>query len=197
MRSWVRDRLPPRLLLHVLLEPGVQIPDHGAEPTTRSPERSTTSRSTPCVDGWFGPKLTWRTSLRVHEVDRNLERGRDRAGCASRCRSFRLGDRHHRLRRTDRLAAERVVLTERMPFPVVFHQDPAEVRVAVEGDAHHVVGLALVPVGGRPDLDHAGHALTVLEPELDADDVRTRNRQQVVVEREAGGLRVRPAREAL
>src|SRR5207247_2263042 len=31
-------------------------------PTTRSPERSTTSRSTPCVDGWLGPKLTWRTS---------------------------------------------------------------------------------------------------------------------------------------
>src|SRR5918998_2126094 len=31
-------------------------------PTTVSPFRSTTRRSTPCVDGWFGPKLTWSTS---------------------------------------------------------------------------------------------------------------------------------------
>jgi hypothetical protein len=54
----VRDRLPPRLLLHVLLEAGVQVADHRSRPTTCSPSRSTTSRSTPCVDGWFGPKLT-------------------------------------------------------------------------------------------------------------------------------------------
>ena len=28
----VRDRLPPRLLLHVLLEAGVEVADHGLEP---------------------------------------------------------------------------------------------------------------------------------------------------------------------
>ena len=31
-------------------------------PTTSSPWRSTIRRSTPCVDGWFGPKLTRRRS---------------------------------------------------------------------------------------------------------------------------------------
>ena len=59
----VRDRLPPRLLLHVLLEAGVEVADHraaGRRPSRRA--RSMTSRSTPCVDGWFGPKLTSRTS---------------------------------------------------------------------------------------------------------------------------------------
>ena len=39
----VRDRLPPRLLLHVLLEARVQVADTARSPTTRSPERSTTS----------------------------------------------------------------------------------------------------------------------------------------------------------
>ena len=31
-------------------------------PTTRSPSSETTSRSTPCVEGWFGPKLISRMS---------------------------------------------------------------------------------------------------------------------------------------
>ncbi len=31
-------------------------------PVTSSPYRSTMSRSTPWVDGWFGPKLIVRTS---------------------------------------------------------------------------------------------------------------------------------------
>ena len=59
-------------------KPVCRYPITARSPTTRSPERSTTSRSTPCVDGWFGPKLTWRTSSGSREVDRNLERGRDR-----------------------------------------------------------------------------------------------------------------------
>ena len=58
----VRDRLPPRLLLHVLLEAGVEVADDGPDADDRSPSRSTTRRRTPCVDGWFGPKLTWRMS---------------------------------------------------------------------------------------------------------------------------------------
>src|SRR6187401_2364305 len=84
-----------------------------------------------------------------------------------------------------------------MALPVVLHQDPAEVRVAVEGNAHHVVGLPFVPVGGRPDLDHARHALSVVDPHLDADDLTPGNLEQVVVDGEAGGLRSRRSRKAL
>jgi hypothetical protein len=46
-------------------KPVCRYPTTAASPTTSSPCRSTTSRSTPCVDGWFGPKLTVRTSSDV------------------------------------------------------------------------------------------------------------------------------------
>src|SRR5439155_7495098 len=68
----------------------------------------------------------------------------------------------------DRLAAERVVLAQGVALPVVLHQDPGEVRVALGADAHQVPGLALVPVGGRPDRDDARNRLAVVEPDLDA-----------------------------
>ena len=37
-------------------------PITASSPVTSSPYRSTISRSTPCVDGWFGPKFTVITS---------------------------------------------------------------------------------------------------------------------------------------
>src|SRR5688572_19253042 len=93
-----------------------------------------------------------------------------------------------------RLSAERVVLAERMPVPVVLHEDADEVRVALELDAHHVPGLPLVPVGGRPDGDEARHGLAVLEPDLEADPGRLGGTglepEQVVGDREAVRLRV-------
>ncbi len=48
-------------------------------PTTVSPSRSTISRSTPCVDGWFGPKLIRRMSSLPCFVGGDLEDRRDRA----------------------------------------------------------------------------------------------------------------------
>src|SRR4051812_49445245 len=80
-----------------------------------------------------------------------------------------------------------------MALPVVLHQDPPEVRVAHDPDAHHVPGLALVPVGGRPDLHDARDRLVLVEPSLDAHAAAARDAQQVVVHREA--LRL-PLREA-
>ena len=41
-----------------------------------------------------------------------------------------------------------------MPHPVVGQQDAARVGMPLEADAHQVVGLALVPVGRRPDVGH-------------------------------------------
>ncbi len=50
-------------------------------------------------------------------------------------------------------AAERVVLALRVAHPVVGHLDAGQRRVPVEDDAEEVVGLALVPVVGRIDLE--------------------------------------------
>jgi hypothetical protein len=70
--------------------------------------------------------------------------------------------------------------------------------MAVEPDAHHVEGLPLVPVGGRPNRHDAGDALAVLEPHLDADGGRSpADCQQVVVDGEPGRLRIRRSRVAL
>src|SRR5689334_20128378 len=98
----------------------------------------------------------------------------------------------------DGLAADRVVLAQRVPLPVVVHDDPREVRVALDADAHQVPGLALVPVGGRPDLDDARHRLAVVDPHLEPEPRRTRpQREQVVAHREALGLAFGENLEAL
>src|SRR4051812_50090643 len=72
-----------------------------------------------------------------------------------------------------------------MALPVVLHQDPAEVRVALDPDAHHVPGLTLVPVRGRPDGHDARDRLVLVEPDPDAYAARTRDRDQLVIHREA------------
>ena len=70
--------------------------------------------------------------------------------------------------------------------------------MAVEADAHHVEGLSLVPVGGRPDRHDARDALAVLDPDLDADGRRSRpDRCQVVVDGKPGRLRLRRSRVPL
>src|SRR6478735_3463 len=53
----------------------------------------------------------------------------------------------------DGLAADREVAPLRPADVVVGHQDPGQVRVAVEDDAEEVEGLALLEVGGREELD--------------------------------------------
>ena len=63
----------------------------------------------------------------------------------------------------NRLAADRVVLAQRVPCPVVLHDDAAQIRVPLDRDAHQVVGLALVPVRGRPDADDARDRLAVVD----------------------------------
>src|SRR5919206_3469435 len=101
-------------------------------------------------------------------------------------------------READGLAADRVVLAQRVPLPVVVHDDPRQVGVALDADAHQVPGLALVPVGGRPYLDDARHRLAVVDPHLEAEPRRARaEREQVVAHREALRLELRHGLEAL
>jgi hypothetical protein len=85
-----------------------------------------------------------------------------------------------------------------MPLPVVLHEDPGVVGMAVEADAHHVPGLSLVPVGGRPDRDDARDGLSVVEPDLHAEPgSAVTHGEQVVVDGEALRLRPRHARVPL
>src|ERR671930_1577341 len=96
------------------------------------------------------------------------------------------------------LAADRVVLAQRVPLPVVVHQDARQVRVALDPDPHEVPGLTLVPVGGRPDVDDARHRLAVVDPHLEAEPRCARpQRQQVVVHRDALRLQLGDDLEAL
>src|SRR4051812_7853088 len=53
-------------------------------------------------------------------------------------------------------AAERVVLAQRVAAEAVPREDAAQVRVAGEDDAEHVVGFALHPLRARP---HAADAV--------------------------------------
>ena len=56
------------------------------------------------------------------------------------------------------LDLHRVVLAQRVPLPVLRHQQPAQVAVLLEHDAEQVPDLALEPVGRRPDAVHRRHA---------------------------------------
>src|SRR5215203_1812538 len=98
----------------------------------------------------------------------------------------------------DGLAAERIILAQRVPLPVILHDDPSEVGVPLEADPHQVPRLPLVPVGRRPDRHDARDGFAVVEPHLDTDAWRTlAQREQVVVDREPLRLRRRDARVAL
>ena len=78
-------------------------------------------------------------------------------------------------------AAQRVVLALRVARPVVGHQDPGQRRVAVEDDAEHVVGLALVPVVGGVDVDDARDVrVGVGRGDLEPDPAVVGHREQVV-----------------
>src|SRR5947207_11244506 len=54
------------------------------------------------------------------------------------------------------LAREDVVLAQWIADPIVGAENAPQVRVAIEDDAEHVVSLALVPVGGAPQIGDAG-----------------------------------------
>src|SRR5262245_42586799 len=113
--------------------------------TTVSPSSSSTTRSTPCVEGCCGPMFSVMVSVRTVLDLLGGERGE-------------IGRRHRAAGRVVReghlLVAERRILAQRPALPVVGKQDAGEIGMAVEDDAVEVPRLALVPVGGGP---HAGH----------------------------------------
>ena len=167
-------------------------------------------RRTPCVDGWFGPKLTWSTSSlsRSSSGTSRIVGTRDGMREPSYCPSATTGQltarggcdgrAHCSSAEADRLAADRIVLAQRVALPVLGHEQPLEVRVAVEDDPHQVELLALVPVAGRPDGDDARHVLALVDPALQPRAGRPLpQREQVVADREAFRLDLGQGLEAL
>src|SRR4051794_9352481 len=111
-----------------------------------SPSIVQSRRSTPCVAGWCGPRLTVKSSsLRSRGASVPM------IGAV-----FSLIPTRHLVLvegEQDRLAAHREVAPLRVARIVLGHQDPAQVRVTLEDHAEHVVGLALLEVGAREQVD--------------------------------------------
>ena len=88
------------------------------------------------------------------------------------------------------LDLHRIVLAQRIAFPVLRHQQPPRIGMAVEHDAEQIPDFALEPVGRRPDAAHRRHVRVVaVQPHLQPQarrDVRSRR----------GGRRARSAARA-
>src|SRR6187399_788076 len=94
--------------------------------STVSPSSSSTTRSTPCVDGCCGPMLRVMVSVRTvfHLLRRELLEIRIRLLAVGRV----VGER-------DFLIAERRVLAQRPADPLLRQQDAHEIRMPREHDA--------------------------------------------------------------
>ena len=78
-----------------------------------------------------------------------------------------------------------MILAQRVPLPVMGHQDAAQVPMAGEADAVHVEDLPLVPGGRREDRRHTGQFGEIAgQLGLDADIAGLVEGEQVVVEGE-------------
>src|ERR687896_1038698 len=138
---------------------------------TTSPSRVVSSRNTPWVAGWCGPKLivrnsSWRspgTTASVPETGSSpirsmvTERSRSRYGTLTGSKSVIPARVLVLVERVeDGLAAHREVAPLREARVVLGHQDAAHVGVALEDHAEHVVDLALLVVGGGEQVDDRG-----------------------------------------
>src|SRR5437867_8462064 len=125
----------------------------GLHATTFSPSSSSATRSTPCVEGCWGPMLSVMVSLRTVLDLLGSQLLQSRRGLHARRRVVR--ERHL-------FVAERGILPERPSHPVLGEQDARQVGVSGERDAVEVVRLALVPVRRGPHADHGGNARLLL-----------------------------------
>src|ERR1700736_6462578 len=97
----------------------------GRQWTTISPSSTSSSRSTPCVDGCCGPMLIVISS-------RSSAAGTElvvRSVSAIHLSGYR---------EIDGLAAERLGASERVALPVVGQHDPLQIRVALKLDTKQV-----------------------------------------------------------
>src|SRR5437588_1115806 len=156
----------------------------GSASRTISPSSFSRTRSTPCVLGCWGPMLSSIQSVGdscsgpngscVGPGPNGSCAGPGPNGsCAMRVSATdRVGLQPFELLVTedDRLAEGYVILAQRMAFPALRHQQPAQVRMAIELDPEKVPSFPFVPVGSRPDLRQGRHVrLGHRRRRLDAD----------------------------
>src|SRR5262245_52069570 len=160
----------------------------GTALTTISPSRLRTRRRVVCVAGCCGPKLSVQryslsnpsggamASARCSGMTA-LREGPSTKYQGRKCCSLSLvlstwsltfgaGDDREVVALA--VAAHRVVLAHRVSGKLFRHQDAAQVGVALEDDAVHVVDLALHPVGAFPQRrDRRQPRVGVVDPRLD------------------------------
>src|SRR2546430_11404463 len=143
----------------------------GPASRTISPSSFSRTRSTPCVLGCWGPMLSSIQSVGGSCSGPNGSCSGPgpngswagpgpNGSCATRVSATdRVGLQPFKLlvAEDDRLAEGDVILPQRMALPALRHQQPAQVRMAVELDAEQVPGLSFVPVRRRPDIRQGRH----------------------------------------
>src|ERR1700687_203561 len=163
----------------------------GAAESTVSPSSSRTSRSTPWVLACWRPILTSNVRVRrsgsenAHPTSRSFPAG-ESILLHVRAELF-LGEleRLGRARRHPDLYG--IVLPQRVAFPVLGHQQPARIRVTIEGDAEEVPHLTLQPVGRRPETAEGREAsVRAMQLDLHTQPQPMRDGDEEVDELEAG-----------
>src|SRR5215470_1834543 len=120
-----------------------------------SPSARTTKRSTPCVDGCCGPIESVMSSVTTPPLP--SARCTSTSNPARLIGSSGLQQAFPRGRDAVVLLGLDEVLAERMPGPVLRHEDTPQVGVPRELDAEEIEHLALLPVGMAPDVGNGAH----------------------------------------
>src|SRR5579863_3139616 len=111
----------------------------GIRRTTVSPSISSSTRNTPCVDGCCGPMFrimvrSWpgsSTGVGVRWAIFIQRAGTQQSGLA--------------------VALHRVIFAQGMAFPILWHQNAPQVRMARETNTEEIENFALKIVGAGPD----------------------------------------------
>src|SRR2546428_2767123 len=127
-----------------------------------SPSARTTKRSTPCVEGCCGPML--RVMSSVARPPSRVSRCTSTSNPARPISASRLQQALPRGRDAVVLLGLDEVLAQRMPRPVLRHEDAAEVGGALEDDAEEVADLALLPGGVAAPAGKRGDDRIVARP---------------------------------
>src|SRR6266852_5287391 len=142
----------------------------GRTSRTISPSSSSTSRSTPWVEGCWGPMLMVMRPLSASSSSTKAPWERSSNVDSTRCFFMNASPSMpwREVLVLDGDLPHRVVLPQGVALPLVRHEDARQVGMALEDDAEQVVGLAFVPVGPGPDAGHRGDPRRV--GVVDADD---------------------------
>src|SRR5262245_32425449 len=160
-----------------------------------SPSARTTKRSTPCVEGCCGPMLRVMSSVTTPPpfCDRSISTSKPMSPIAA---PLYLQQALTRGRDAVVLLRLDEVLAQRMPGPVLRHEQPAKVRMSCEAHAQEIEALALLPVRVRPDGGHGRHdGIVTQRVHLEHDPVAMTVREQVVDHLDVSRLRIVDARE--